>query len=110
MRAGAPCACSSEGTLVSCAGPGTTTARSPAGRQHPVKARQVEARSRHQSCQALHELQRRHPEVRGPVAPGALQLQHDVTRRIFLEPLVGDRGAGDVAAQPFERFALMRAT
>ena len=75
-----------------------------------MKARQVEARSRHQSCQALHELQRRHPEVRGPVAPGALQLQHDVTRRIFLEPLVGDRGAGDVAAQPFERFALMRAT
>jgi hypothetical protein len=25
-------------------------------------------------------------------------LQHDVTRRIFLEPLVGDCGEGDVAA------------
>lgn len=74
-----------------------------------MKARQVQARARHQSCQALHEFQRRHPDVRGAVAPGALQLQHDVTRRIFLEPLVGDRGAGDVAAQPFELLALMRA-
>lgn len=46
--------------------------------------------------------------MRGAVAPGALQLQHDVARRIFLEPLVGNRGAGDVAAQAFERLALMR--
>ena len=73
-----------------------------------MKADQMQARSRHQSGQALHEFQRRHPEVRGSVAPGALQLQHDVARRIFLEPLVGNRGAGDVAAQAFERLALMR--
>jgi len=45
--------------------------------------------------------------VRGAVAPEALELQHDVTRRIFLDPLVGDRRAGDVPAQPFERLALM---
>ena len=75
-----------------------------------MKADQMQARSRHQSGQALHEFQRRHPEVRGAVTPGALQLQHDVTRRIFLEPLVGNRGAGDVAAQAFERLALMGAT
>ena len=56
-----------------------------------MKADQMQARSRHQSGQALHEFQRRHPEVRGAVSPGALQLQHNVTRRIFFEPLVGDR-------------------
>jgi len=68
------------------------------------------ALARHQPRQGLQEFQRRHPEVRGAVAPRALQLQQDVTRRIFLEPLMGDRGAGDVAAQAFEFFALMGAT
>ena len=57
----------------------------------------------------LHEFQRRHLDVRGAIAPGALELQHDITRPIVLEPFVGDRGAGDVAAQPFEFLALMRA-
>ena len=48
--------------------------------------------------------------MRGAVAPGALELQHDITSAIALEPFVGDRGARDVAAQPFEFLALMRAT
>ena len=69
----------------------------------------MQARSRHQSGQALHEFQRRHPDVRGAVAPGAFQLQHDITSAIALHPFVGDRGARDVAAQPFEFLALMRA-
>jgi hypothetical protein len=44
------------------------------------------------------------------VAPRALELQHDVTGAIALEPLKGDRGARDVAAQPFEFLSLMRSS
>jgi hypothetical protein len=46
--------------------------------------------------------------VRGAVAPRAFELQHDIPRAIALEPLNGDRGARDVAAQAFEFLALMR--
>ena len=84
------------------------TTQSGIGRQHAVKANQVQARARHQRGQALHQFQRRHPDVRGAIAPGALQLRHDATRAILLEPFVGDRGARDVAAQAFEVLALMR--
>ena len=42
--------------------------------------------------------------------PGAFELQHDLAFASALEPFVGDRGAGDVAAQPFEFLALMRTT
>ena len=75
-----------------------------------MKTDQMQARSRHQRGQALHEFQRRHLDVRGAVAPGALELQHDITSAIALESFVGDRGARDVAAQAFEFLALMRAT
>jgi hypothetical protein len=47
--------------------------------------------------------------MRGAVAPGALELEHDVPRAIALESFVGDRGPCDVAAQAFELLALMRA-
>ena len=64
------------------------------GREHAVKTDQMQARTRHQRSQALHEFQRRHRDVRGAVAPGAFQLQHDIAGAITLEPFVGDRGAG----------------
>ena len=48
-------------------------------REHAVKTDQMQARSRHQRGQALHEFQRRHLDVRSAVAPGALELQHDIT-------------------------------
>ena len=80
------------------------------GRQHAVKADQMQARSRHQRGQALHESQRRHLDVRGAVAPRAFELQHDIPRSIALHPFVGHRGARDVAAQAFEYLALMGAT
>jgi hypothetical protein len=51
-----------------------------------------ETRARHQRGQALHEFQRRHHDVRGAVAPGALQLQHDIISAIAFEPFAGDRG------------------
>jgi hypothetical protein len=46
----------------------------------------------------------------GAVAPGALELEHDLAGAIALEPLVGNRRAGDIAAQAFELLALMSAT
>ena len=67
-------------------------------------------RTRHQRGQALHEFQRQHLDVRGAVAPGALELQHDITSAIALESFVGDRGARDVAAQAFKFLTLMGAT
>jgi hypothetical protein len=44
------------------------------------------------------------------IVVGAFELQHDITSVSALEPFVGDRGAGDVAAQAFEFHALMGAT
>ena len=46
----------------------------------------------------------------GAVAPGALELEHDLAGWIAFEPFVGNRGAGDIAAQAFELLALMSAT
>src|SRR3954466_13346554 len=46
----------------------------------------------------------------GAVAPRALELQHDLAGTGALEPLVGNRRAGDVAAQAFELLALMGVT
>jgi hypothetical protein len=60
------------------------------GREHAVKTDQMQARTRHQRGQALHEFQRRHLDVRGAVAPGAFELQHDITSASALEPFVGD--------------------
>jgi len=44
------------------------------GGQHPMKTDQVQPRPRHQCGQPLHELQRAHDQVRGPVAPRRLEL------------------------------------
>ncbi len=46
----------------------------------------------------------------GAVFERALQLQHDLAGAVTLEPFVGNRRAGDIAAQVFEFFALMGAT
>ena len=57
--------------------------------------------------QALHELQRRHHQVSGAVAPGGLELQHDLPCCVALHPFVGERRAGDVAAKLLQRFAVV---
>jgi hypothetical protein len=66
-------------------------------------------RARHSDRQPLHELQRRHHQVRGAVAPGRLQLEHNLTGRIALHTVAGQRGARDVAAQLFQRSAVLGA-
>ena len=43
----------------------------------------------------------------GPVVVGALELQHDIAGTIDCQSFVGNGGAGDVAAQVFQLFALM---
>jgi hypothetical protein len=48
--------------------------------------------------------------MRGTVAPGALELQYDITSARAREPFVGDRGTRDIATQPFELLALVRTT
>ncbi len=51
------------------------------------KRNQVQPRAWHQRRQPLHELQRRHHQVRGPVAPGGLQLEYHLARRVGLYAL-----------------------
>jgi hypothetical protein len=46
----------------------------------------------------------------GPAPVAAFELQHDSAVAIALEPFIGNRGAGDAAAQAFELLALMHAT
>src|SRR3954452_2087428 len=75
-----------------------------------MEANQMQPGTRDQCGQALQELQRRHHDMGGAVAPGALELQHDLASAVALEPLVGNRRAGDVAAQAFELLALMGVT
>ncbi len=75
-----------------------------------MEADQMQARARYQRGQALHELQRRHHDVGGTVALGAVQLQHELADAIALEPIVGNGWAGDVAAHTFEFLVLMGAT
>ena len=45
----------------------------------------------------------------GAVFECALQLQHDIAGAITLEPFVGDRRAGDIAAQVLQFLALIGA-
>ena len=54
------------------------------GYENAVKADQVQPGARHQRGQALHELQRRHPLVRGAFAPGRLQLGHHLAHDVGL--------------------------
>ena len=85
-----------------CRGGNDFTAQLRVGRQYAVKPNQMKTRPGHQRGQALHEFQRRHDDVGGAVAEGALQLQHDLAGAITLEPFIGNGEAGDIAAQAFE--------
>ena len=64
-----------------------------------MKADQVQTRPRHQRGQTLHELHRCHHVVAGAIAPRRLELQHDLPGAVHTEPLIGNRRAGDIAAQ-----------
>src|SRR5262245_19835171 len=75
------------------------TAQLRVGRQHTVETDQMETRARHQSRQALHELQRLHEDMGGAVFVRTFQLQYDLAGAVTLEPFVGDGRPGNVAAE-----------
>ena len=75
-------------------------------REHTMKPYEVESGPWYEGGQALHELQRGHNDVGGTVPIGAFQLQHDITSAVEFEPVIGDGGTGDIAAQLFELVAL----
>ena len=52
--------------------------------QHAVEPDQVQPWPWHQRREPLHELQRRHHQVRGAVAPGGLELEHHLASGIRL--------------------------
>ena len=64
-----------------------------------TNADQVQPRPWHQCRQPQPELQRRHHQMRGAVAPGGLELQHHLSGGVRLHALVGQCRAGDVTAQ-----------
>ncbi len=71
-------------------------------------AYEIQPRARHECGQALHELQRRHHDMGGPVLVWALELQHDIAGAVEFEPFIGDGGAGDVATQVLEAPLIIR--
>ena len=75
-----------------------------------MKAEQMQARARHQRGQSLHKLQRRQHDVARAILIGTLQLQHHLAHAVATEPFIGNGGAGDIAAQPFQCGALRGVT
>ena len=63
----------------------------------------------HRRRQPLSRLHRTDNQVRGAVAPGGLQLEHHLTGGVGLHAFVGQRPAGDVAAQLLQRLAVVGA-
>ena len=69
------------------------------GRERAVEPNEVEPGPWHQGGQTLHEFERRHEDMSRSIFIGAFQLQHDIiTGAVEFGPLVGDSGAGDIAA------------
>ena len=83
--------------------------------EYAGEANQVQARTGNERGEALQEFlpnrgqERRHHDMGGAVLIGALQLQHRLASTVALEPFVGNGRAGDIAAQLFERLALIGA-
>ena len=75
--------------------------------QNIMEPNEVQPRPGHQRSQPLHELQRRHHQVRRAVAPRRLQLEHHLARGVDLYALVGKRRAGDVPAQLLQRLPIV---
>jgi hypothetical protein len=86
------------------AGAGTILLRNFALGAHAVEANQMQTRARHQSRQALHELQRLHDDMGGAVFVRTLQLQYDLAGAVTLEPFVSDGRPGNVAAELLQFF------
>ena len=74
--------------------PGTISQRSLAfGASTPWN--KVESGPWHAGGQGLHEFERRHDDVGGPVLVGAFELEYDIAGAVEFEPFMGDGRAGD---------------
>ena len=71
-----------------------------------TNADQMQPRPGRPCGQPLHELQRRHHQLRGPVAPSCLELEHHLPGGVGLHAFVGQCRARDVAAQLLQRLAV----
>src|ERR687896_788007 len=67
----------------------------------------MQPRTRYECGEALHELQGLHDDLRGAVAVGCLELEHDLPRLSDRKALVGDGGSGDIPAQLLELMSLI---
>ena len=72
-----------------------------------VEGNQVQPRSGHPRSQPLPELQRRHHQMRGAVAPRGLEPEHHLPGRVGLHALVGQSGARDAAAKLLQRLPVV---
>lgn len=63
----------------------------------------------HKLNQPLHELQQRDDQMRGAVASGGLQLEHQLAGGVGLHAFVGQRRAGDVASDFLEHLGVIGA-
>ena len=75
--------------------------------QNTMEPNELQPRPGHQRSQPLHEIQRRHHQVRRAFAPRRLQLEHHLARGVDLYALVGKRRAGDASAQLPQRLPIV---
>ncbi len=73
-----------------------------------MKANEMKPGPWDQSRQALKEFQRRHDDMRGPIAVRCFELQDDLAIRGSSHPFVAKGGTSDVATEAFEGQPLMR--
>ena len=64
-----------------------------------MKANEMESGPRDKGGQALQEFQRRHHDMRGPIAVGRFELQDDLAGRGGAQPFVAQGGTGDIATE-----------
>ena len=64
-------------------------------REDTVEADQVKTRVGHQGCQAFHEVDRRHLEMGGAVAPGCLEFERHARGAVPAQLVVGEGRAHD---------------
>ncbi len=68
----------------------------------------MSARRGNQRHQPLDELAALHQDMGGSVTPASLEAQREPPIRALLESLAGERGTGDVAAEPLEASPVAR--
>ena len=78
--------------------------------QHTVVTGEIGTRSGYEGCQLSQKLHRLEDEVGGAVSEGVFEFIDDASIRLGGQPVEGQRGPGNVAAQPFETIPLMGQT